>query len=82
MKFESWNDVFGKDKLNRTRLSKTKVFSTPEEAIYHGVILGSKNGAYDRKQISKIDGSLKPFNYNEASTEDRELVKNWIKDNN
>lgn len=67
------------NKFNRPNVSKTKLHKTPEEAIYHGLVLGQSNGAYPIEKIRKEDGSFKSMKFSEASEEDRKRVFEYLK---
>ncbi len=80
-----WNEVFKdnrKNKLFRFVLGRTKIYKSPRQAIYHKHILNERNGVYSLQDIIKEDGSLKPYNFEEADQEDRKKVFNLIKNNN
>lgn len=80
-----WNGVFKdnrKNKLFRSVLGRTKIYKSPRQAIYHKHILNERNGVYGLQDILKEDGSLKPYNFEEASQEDRKKVFSLIKNNN
>jgi hypothetical protein len=78
----AWNGIFKdkrKNKLFRTVLGKTKIYKSPRQAIYHKYILNERNGVYNLEDIMKEDGSLKPYNIEEASPEDRKKVFDLLK---
>jgi hypothetical protein len=60
--------------FGRKLFGKTTLHRNLREAIYHGTVLGERLGTYSLKDVTKPDGSLKPFSYDEASLEDREIV--------
>ena len=59
---------------NRRIMGRTKLHDSARQAIYHGDILGEVSGCYDVDNITKPDGSLRPYSYKEATEEDRKRV--------
>ena len=65
--------------FQRISLARPKLHKTPEEAVYHGVVLGQRNGAYNTVDLTNEDGSLKSTAFKYASTDTKIQVLKHLK---